>query len=380
MKDREKRIFDWLSAHKEDIIADLLALVRSESPTGDKAAVDACGRVLASLYRDRLGAVSRTVSQAEVGDHLVTELGEGERTLLIVGHIDTVHSVGSVPVRREGDVLYGPGVIDMKGGDVAVVWALKALKDLGLPLDKRVRIVNNSDEETGSKSSRDLLLDCAREACACIVPEPATCPDGKVKPSRKGGGEIVVRCRGRAAHAGNNPQEGVDANVELAHQIIYLKGLSDYEGRGSTYSPGVISGGKAVNVVSDYAEATVDWRMCVPEEIPRTRKLLAERKAVLPGAQVEFEVKVGHPPLAENARNLALLDLLKRCGADLDMRIEAAPMVGGCSDGNDISDAGVPTIDGMGMVGNFIHNPQEQLFLEHLVPRVALLASLILRV
>ena len=101
MKDREKRIFDWLSAHKEDIIADLLALVRSESPTGDKAAVDACGRVLASLYRDRLGAVSRTVSQAEVGDHLVTELGEGERTLLIVGHIDTVHPVGSVPVGRE---------------------------------------------------------------------------------------------------------------------------------------------------------------------------------------------------------------------------------------------------------------------------------------
>ena len=153
MKDREKRIFDWLSAHKEDIIADLLALVRSESPTGDKAAVDACGRVLASLYRDRLGAVSRTVPQAEAGDHLVTELGEGERTLLIVGHIDTVHPVGSVPVRREGDVLYGPGVIDMKGGDIAVVWALKALKDLGLPVGKRVRIVNNSDEETGSHSS-----------------------------------------------------------------------------------------------------------------------------------------------------------------------------------------------------------------------------------
>ena len=138
-------------------------------------------------------------------------------------------------------MLYGPGVIDMKGGDIAVVWALKALKDLGLPVGKRVRIVNNSDEETGSHSSRGLLLDSARGACACIVPEPATCPDGKVKPSHKGSREIVVRCCGRAAHAGNNPQEGVDANVELAHQIIYLKGLSDYGGKGSTYSPGVIS-------------------------------------------------------------------------------------------------------------------------------------------
>ena len=380
MKAQEQKIFEYLSAHKEDIIADLVALVKAESPTPDKTAVDRCGKLLASLYRDRLGAVSQVIPQAEAGDHLVTEFGAGERTLMIVGHFDTVHPTGSVPVRREGDILYGPGVIDMKGGDVAAIWAAKALKDLGISLDKKLLFVNNSDEETGSRHSHSLLLDKAKGACACIVPEPATCPDGRIKPSRKGNGLIKIKCYGKAAHSGNNPQGGVDANIELAHQLIFVKGLSDYEGKTSTFSPNIISGGKVANVVSDYAEALVDWRMCVPEEIERTKEIFAERGAVLPGARVEFEIEVGHPPLAENERNLALFTLLEQCAADLDMKVEAAPMVGGCSDGNDISDAGVPTIDGVGMVGNFIHNPQEQLFLDHLVPRVAMLASFISRV
>ena len=380
MKALEQKIFDYMTAHIEDIIADLTALVSAESPTADKAAVDKCGRVLASLYRDRLGAVSQVLPQTEVGDHLVTEVGSGGRTLLIVGHIDTVHPVGSVPLRREGNLLCGPGVIDMKGGDVTVIWALKALRDLDIPLDKKVLIVNNSDEETGSHHSHDLLIESARKAYACIVPEPATCPDGKLKVSRKGSGQILIRCYGKAAHAGSNPWDGVDANIELAHQIIYAKGLSDYEGQGSTFSPGFISGGKATNVISDYAEAVVDWRMCVPGEIERVRKLFAERGAVLPGARVEFEVNVGHPPLAEKEENLALFRLAEQCGADLDMKIEAASMVGGCSDGNDISYEGTPTIDGMGVVGDFAHNPNEQLFLDHLAGRAALLASFIARV
>ncbi|MCR5347855.1 MAG: M20/M25/M40 family metallo-hydrolase [Fretibacterium sp.] len=380
MKNQEQKIFDYLSAHREDIIADIIRLASAESPTSDKAAVDACGKVLASLYRERLGLVSEVIPQTEAGDNLVTEYGSGSRTLLIVGHFDTVHPIGSVSVRREGEILYGPGVIDMKGGDVASIWAVKAIKDLGIAMDKKVLFVNNSDEETGSKCSHDLLLEKAKGACACIVPEPATCPDGKIKPSRKGGGTIKIRCFGRAAHSGNNPRGGVDANIELAHQIIFVKDLSDYDGKGSTFSPNIISGGKVANVVSDYAEAVVDWRMCVPEEIERTKNIFAQRGPVLPEARVEFEILVGHPPLAENERNMAMLKLFQECAADLDMKVEAAPMVGGCSDGNDISDAGIPTIDGVGMVGDFIHNPKEQLFLEHLVPRVAMLASFISRV
>ncbi len=379
MKENERKIFDYLTAHKEDMVADLVALTSAQSPTSDKAAVDGCGRVLARLYSERLGAVSQVVPRKEVGDCLVTEVGAGTDVLMIAGHFDTVHPLDSVPLRREGDVLFGPGVTDMKGGDVMAIWAVKALIDLGFDLGKKVRFVNNSDEETGSVHSRDLLLENAKESFACIVPEPATCPDGLLKASRKGNGEIRIRCFGRAAHSGNNPQDGVNANVELAHQIIFVQGLSNYGDAGSTFAPNIISGGKVDNVVSDYAECVVDWRMCVPEEIERVKKILDERKAVLPGSRVEFEINLGHPPLAVCDRNLALLSVVKGCASDLDMKIEAAPMVGGCSDGNDISSAGVPTIDGMGMVGNFIHNPNEQAFLAQFVPRTALMASFILR-
>lgn len=380
MRALEKKIYDYLEAHREDIVADLAALARAESPTGDKAAADACARLLASLYKDRLGAATQFVPQTEVGDHLVTEIGSGGRTLLIVGHYDTVHPLGTVPVHREGDVLYGPGVVDMKGGDISVIWALKALQELGVKLDKKVLIVNNSDEETGSFHSRPLLLEKAKEAYACIVAEPAVAKSGLIKVSRKGGGQILIKCWGKAAHSGNDPRGGVNANIELAHQILFAESRSDYGPGGSTFSANVIRGGTADNVVCDYAEAVVDWRMCVPEEVERGHAVFAGRGAVLPGARVEFEIKLSHPPLAECEANRKLFALLQQVGADLDMELEASPMVGGCSDGNDISAAGVPTIDGMGVVGDFMHNPQEQVYLDQLVPRVAMMASFISRV
>ena len=255
MRALEKKIYDYLEAHREDIVADLAALARAESPTGDKAAADACARLLASLYKDRLGAATQFVPQTEVGDHLVTEIGSGDRTLLIVGHYDTVHPLGTVPVHREGDVLYGPGVVDMKGGDISVIWALKALQELGVKLDKKVLIVNNSDEETGSFHSRPLLLEKAKEAYACIVAEPAVAKSGLIKVSRKGGGQILIKCWGKAAHSGNDPRGGVNANIELAHQILFAESRSDYGPGGSTFSANVIRGGTADNVVCDYAEA-----------------------------------------------------------------------------------------------------------------------------
>lgn len=380
MKAREKAIFDYLSAHREEMIADLVELVGAESPTADKAAVDRCGAVLAELYQRRLGVTSRVVPQAEAGDNLVTELGSGDKKLLIVGHFDTVHPIGAVPIRREGEILYGPGVTDMKGGDVAVIWALRALKELGIPLDKRVVVANNSDEETGSHHSKELLLELAKDADACIIAEPAAGTEGLIKTSRKGGGAITIRCYGKASHAGSDPQGGVNANVELAHQIIFAYGLSDYGPGGSTFGPNVISGGTVENVTSDHAEAVVDWRVCVPEEVDRARAIFAARKAVLPGARVEFELRLGHPPMPETEGGRKLFALLQACGADLDMAVKAAPTVGGCSDGNDISAAGVPTIDGMGVVGNFMHSPKEQMFLKDFVPRTALMASFIARV
>lgn len=378
MKEIERRIYDYLASHEEDIIADIERLCAAESPSNSKPDADKCARVLKDIYKERIGAESEIIPVEEVGDNLVTELGEGDRRLLIVGHYDTVHPVGAVKFRREGRILYGPGVTDMKGGDISVIWAIRALQELGIPLGKRITIVNNSDEETGSLNSRPLMLEKAKGAFACIVAEPAA-KGGLIKLSRKGGGGAFIKCYGKAAHAGLNPKDGVNANVELAHQMIYIQSQSDYDGVGTTFCPNIIKGGTASNVVCDYAEVEVDWRVCILSEVERVKKIFAEMKAVTEGARVECTVRVGHPPMELTDAGRALFATLEDCAADLDMEIKAAPMVGGCSDGNDISAAGVPTIDGMGTVGDGAHCLDEHIYLDHLVPRIALMSSFIAR-
>lgn len=380
MKELEKKIYDFVAAHKEEIIDDIVTLAASESPSSDKKSVDACGKVLSSLYKKRLGVTPKVYPQEAVGDNLVTELGEGEKSIIIVGHFDTVHAVGSVLLRREEHFLYGPGVNDMKGGDICAMWALKALSDLHIDLGKRVIVVNNSDEEIGSPYSRPLLLEKSKGASACIVVEPGAGKDGLIKISRKGNGNIKIKCYGKASHAGSAPKDGVNANIELAHQIIFIQGLSSYAIGGSTFSPTIISGGKVSNVIPSYAEASVDWRVGTIAEMESTKKLLSERKALLPGASVEFEITVGHPPMEDSDKNRFLFTLLKGCADDLGLTdIIASPMVGGCSDGNDISAAGIPTIDGMGVVGGHSHSPKEYISLDKIVERVSLLASFIHR-
>lgn len=378
MKTLEKEIFRYLEDHKEDMIEDILELVRAESPSSDKQAVDRCGEVLCSIYQRRLGVMPEVHEREKAGNVLCTEIGQGDKALLLLGHFDTVHKIGSVPVHRDDTCLYGPGVIDMKGGDIAIIWAMKALKELGIPTDKKVIVINNGDEEIGSGQSKGLILEKARECAACIVAEPAD-PEGKIKISRKGLARVHIRCRGKAAHSGNNPQAGINANIELAHQIIFIEGLSDYD-RGTTFSVNLISGGKVSNAVSDYADAVVDWRMCEDSELDRCAELFKEPKNYLEGAQVEYEIELGRPPYDMNEANLNLYHLAQEVAADFDMKIEAGERSGGGSDGNFTSNAGIPTIDGMGMVGNYQHNPKECLYLDELVPRVALLAGLIHRV
>lgn len=379
MQGIEKEIYTYMESHKGDIISDIIELVEAESPSNDKAAADACGHVLENLYKRRLDVSPEIFPQNEVGDNLCTTFGSGERKILVLGHFDTVHPLKSVPIRQENDLLYGPGVSDMKGGDVIVIWALKALKDLGAPLDKQFVIVNNSDEEIGSFHSKDLILEKAAGCDACIVAEPADAKTGGVKLGRKGLGLVDIRCYGVAAHARNNLQDGVNANKELAHQLLFLEGLTDFE-RGTTFSVNRISGGKALNVVCDYAEATADWRITVPEEAQRIESILKERKPFLKGSRVEYESMIGRPPFPETPQNLALFDLLCRTAKAMDMNAVKVPMVGGGSDGNFVADAGIPTIDGMGVWGDLMHNPGEFLRLNELVPRAALLSAFFLRV
>ena len=376
MQAEEKRILDYLNEHRETIIGDIMTLAAAESPSSDKAAVDACAEVLRELYRKRLGEEPEVIPRETVGNCLRLRLGEGEKKLLLLGHFDTVHPIGSVPLHREGDVLYGPGVIDMKGGDVLIIWALKALKELGYPLNKRITVVHNGDEEIGSRGSREVIEAEAKDASACLVAETASSGPVMIKTARKGNVVITLRCTGKAAHAGNAPQEGINANIELAHQILFLEGLTSPE-RNMTLSVTLIQGGTKANVVSDHAEATVCMRYPKKEDMEWVREQILARKPVLPGAGVEFEWMIGRPPMVPSARTRDLFRLAERIGEELTLEVKEAPIAGGVSDGNFVANLGVPTLDGLGAAGILAHTPGERLYIQELIPRGALLAGLI---
>ena len=376
MQTEEKRILEYLKSHEEEMLEDVITLASAESPSSDKAAVDACGEVLRSLYRKRLGEEPEVVPRETVGNCLRLRLGEGEKKLLLLGHFDTVHPIGTVPIRREGDKLYGPGVIDMKGGDILIIWALKALRELGYPLDKRVTVVHNGDEEIGSRGSREVIEAEAKDSTACLVAETASDGPVMIKTARKGNVVIQLHCIGKAAHAGNSPEQGINANIELAHQILFLEGLTSPE-RNMTLSVTLISGGTKANVVSDHAEATVCMRYPEKEDMEWVREQILARKPVLPGARVEFEWQVGRPPMVPRKETGEMFRLAERIGKELGLEVKEAPIAGGVSDGNFAANLGVPTLDGLGAPGPGAHNPEEHMIISELVPRGALLAGLI---
>lgn len=379
MQNLEKELQTYLSAHETEILADLEALVKAESPTLDKKAVDACGQVLQGLYKKRLGVTSQVLPAEERGDNLVTKWGNGPKKLILLGHFDTVHPIGALPLRREGNKLYGPGVIDMKGGLTAIIWALKALQELGLGMDKNVVIVNNGDEEKGSRTSRPIIEKEAEGAAACLVAEPADPYTGEIKTSRKGCGHINITCYGKAAHSGICPEKGINANIELAHQIITLEGQSDYQG-GTTYSVNLIQGGTVLNSVSDKAEAQVDWRVTRQEAVPETMAILDRMKPVLPGARLEVKATLNRPPLTETPESLKLFALYQQGAQAIGFTAKKAGMSGGGSDGNFTAGMGIPTLDGLGMVGDSQHTVNEVLYLDQMIPRIAALAALIERI
>lgn len=375
----EKEIYQYILEHKEEIIQDLITLVQAESPSNDKQAVDKCGAVLNQLYMERLGVTLSIDEQETTGNNLYGEIGDGEKKILLLGHFDTVHAIGAVPIRREKDRLYGPGVIDMKGGDIALIWALKALKEQHRLGDHKFVIVHNADEEIGSFHSRKLILEKAEGCAACVVAEPAEVVTGKVKLSRKGVGSIKIICHGKAAHAGNAYLEGCNANLELAHQILFASELTDYEA-GTTLSPNVISGGSVLNIISDNAQAEIDWRVSKLSEVARVEEAFCEKKTFVKGTGVEYEMLLARPPFEETEENQKLYSLLCEVGKNMGIKVEKCGMSGGASDGNNVAATGIPTIDGMGVSGDCLHNPNEHIYLDEIVDKVALLSAFLNRI
>jgi glutamate carboxypeptidase len=367
-------IIDHLVKQQDSMIAMLRDLVEMESPSQDALAVHRLAKYMADRFA-RIGADAEFL-QPKAGDHLRASWGSGTEQVLVLCHLDTVWPVGELakrPFRIEDGRAYGPGVYDMKGGIVQAFFALKALIDLNLRPDSRIVFLCNTDEETGSVSSRALIEKEALRSRFVLVPEPASGPGGAVKLTRKGWGIYHLTVTGRTAHAGSDHEKGISAVTELAYQILKLQALTDYS-TGTTVNVGVITGGTVVNVVPDKAEARIDLRAASLDELERAEQAILGLVPVTQGAILEVTGRMNRPPLEATDRNMRLYRRAKAIAADLGMELPGTH-VGSVSDGNFTSFVGVATLDGLGAVGDGAHAAHEYLELTAMASRAALIAA-----
>jgi glutamate carboxypeptidase len=295
---------------------------------------------------------------------------------LILGHMDTVFPAGEAarrPFRIENGRATGPGVFDMKAGIVLVWAALKALDAVPRP----VTVLLTSDEEIGSPSSRQLIEKEASQASAVLVLEPSL-PGGTLKTARKGVGRFTVMATGRAAHAGIDPARGINAIEEIAHQILQLQRMSD-PSRGTTVTVGLVQGGSRVNVVPAEAAVDVDVRVPNNEEARRISEAIHGLQAIVPGATLQVRGGINRPPMERTTDTARLLELAKKIGNEIGIAVQEGS-TGGASDGNFTAAMGIPTLDGLGAVGDGAHALDEFVDMDSLSVRAALIAGLIRQV
>jgi glutamate carboxypeptidase len=377
-----RQFLEDLRARQSAMVKLLGALVRAESPSDNKAAVDRCGRLVAAEWRAR-GAPVEFLRQKMRGDHLrVTWPKRGRATgqILLLGHMDTVYPLGTLakmPFRVARGRAWGPGTFDMKAGHVIALAAFDALRRARVAPRKNIVCLWTTDEEIGSGTSRPFIEKEARRSEAVLVLEPASDLDGKLKTSRKGVGDVELVVTGRAAHAGINPQDGVNAVHELALQIARIARFNDPR-RGITVNADIVEGGSRPNVIADRARAVVDLRVAkLADAKPLERKFRALRP-VLPGAKLEIHGGINRPPMERTAGVAALFRAAQQLAAELGLPLEESS-TGGGSDGNFTGALGIPTLDGLGGVGEGAHAPNENIVIARLPERAALLAGLLAR-
>ncbi|WP_028776085.1 M20 family metallopeptidase [Shimazuella kribbensis] len=369
------KIFEYMHIHRGDILSDLELLVKSESPSFDKKQVDLCGDILQFLIRKHLGVQPDVILQEGTGNHLRSVYGQGEEQILILTHFDTVWDVGRLSYRMEGNKAFGPGILDMKSGIIQAIWAIKACKELDMPLNKKIVLMCTSDEEIGSHTSRSLIEQEAKNSKVTLVPEPAVTQTGALKTGRKGTSVYKMTITGKASHAGNHHADGISAVEEMAHQILFLQSLTDYE-KGTTVNAGIANGGNRINVVAEKAEIHIDVRMSNLLEAKRISHMIHQAKPHLKGITLEIEGGVNRPPMERTRQTEELFHVAKECGDELGLTLTEA-FVGGGSDGNFTAALGIPTLDGLGAIGDGIHAEHEHILIDQLPVRAALFAKLI---
>jgi glutamate carboxypeptidase len=366
---------------RKDAMAETIRqLVEIESPSDNKQAVDRLGALLAGRF-EGLGGHSKFHRTQGFGDHLQVDFagGRGGKPVLLLGHIDTVYPMGTLagmPCHATDGRMHGPGVLDMKSGIALMLYAIDGLRTWhNDSLPRPVTVLLVSDEEVGSDSSRPITESLARRSAAVLVLEPSFGTKGAVKTGRKGVGEYTLKVTGKAAHSGLDFEKGESAIVELAKQVTAISKLVDLK-RGLTLNVGLISGGTRTNVIPAQASASLDVRVARMKDAAVIDRQLRALKPFNRKCKVEITGGVNRPPMERTKTVAALFKQAEEIAKELGWRLEEAS-VGGGSDGNFTASLGVPTLDGLGGVGEGAHATHESIVISELPRRAALLAALI---
>lgn len=369
-----------LQQRRADLVALLQTLAEAESPSDvPEAQAPVFAFIMEAL--EPLGYRFLRLPAKTSGGQLFARpsaAASGTPAQLMLGHVDTVWPLGTLeemPVEQRNGCLYGPGVFDMKGGIVQMVFALQALQDLSLTPPLQPVIFLNSDEEVGSVESRPRIRRLARAAARTFVLEPSLGPQGLLKTARKGVGRFTIEVQGRASHAGLDPEGGASAIVELSHVVQHLHELND-PARGITVNVGTIEGGQRPNVVAPRSRAEVDVRVRTMEDANEVEQSIYALEPVTPNVVLTVKGHFGRPPLERTPRNRALWHLAQQAGEALGLSLGEG-RAGGASDGNETSLFSA-TLDGLGPVGDGAHADHEHVNIDRLVERTALLALLLM--
>ena len=362
---------------RDEFTTTLRDLVEIESFSHDKVGVDTLGAYVANRLREA-GASVDCRRQNEVGDHLIATLGTGDTQVLVLGHLDTIWPPGTLrtfPFRVQGGSAYGPGVFDMKSGLAITIHALKSLADLDRVPDRRVAVLLTTDEEIGCGTSRGLIEEMSRESEFVLCMEAPLGQGGALKTARKALGILRVVVEGRAAHAGNDHKKGISAVEEMAHQVLRLHALTDYE-LGTTVTVGRVNGGVVGNQVAGRAEALGDFRVSNHEEERRVVEAIKSLTPVLQGARVTGSAEVSRPLMLPSADSRRLFGLAALTASGIGLELMEAS-AGGGSDAQFAAAQGVPVLDGLGCPGDDMFTEDEHVVLAGMARRVALLASIL---
>jgi len=373
-------LFDQAKAAESMVLADLSQLVNIDSPADHVAGINQIQEILAAKLKAMGGDIKVVPSSRGANNIVATFIGTGSGRLLLMAHVDTVFKVGTAaerPFRIQVDRAYGPGVSDDKGPVLTGLYALKLLQDGGFKDYAKITYLLNVDEEVGSPSSKELIKELARQHDYAICLEGGRSNDGVVS-FRKGISYLQIETKGRASHAGNAPEKGINALLELVEQIPPLARLADPD-KGTTLNFTVFHSGDKTNVIPDKAIAKADIRILAPEEMDRLEREATEviTHKLFPESQIKLTITRGRPPFPKNPATDALIEKAQAVYQEIGKALTVAGSGGG-SDGNYTASVGTPTLDSLGFVGGGGHGVDEYLEIKSIAPRLYLLSRLMM--